>query len=84
MQKIFREKWVGWIKWCISIASFSVLVNGTFTSFFQSSRGLRQGDPFSPYLFVIAMEVFSCLLKKAVDGGFLLGCRVKGRSEEGV
>ena len=85
MQKMgFGEKWIGWIKWCISIASFSVLVNGTPTSFFQSSRGLRQGDPLSPHLFVIAMEVFSSLLKRAVDGGFLLGCRVKGRSEEGV
>ena len=61
-----------------------MLVNDTSTSFFQSSRGLRQGDPLSPYLFVIAMEMFSCLLKRAVDGGFLSGCRVKGRSEEGV
>ncbi|WKA05074.1 hypothetical protein VitviT2T_023059 [Vitis vinifera] len=52
--------------------------------FFQSSRGLRQGDPFSPYLFVIAMEVFSCFIKRAVDGGFLSGWTVKGRSEEGV
>ena len=33
---------------------------------------------------MIAMEVFSCFIKTAVDGGFLLGCRVKGRSEEGV
>ena len=85
MQKMgFGEKWIGWIKWCISTASFSMLVNGTSTGFFQSSRGLRQGDPLSPYLFVIVMEVFSCFLKRAVDGGFLLGCRVKGRSEEGV
>ena len=61
-----------------------MLVNGTSTGFFQSSRGLRQGDPFSPYLFVIAMEVFSCFIKRAVDGGFLSGWTVKGRSEEGV
>ena len=53
-------------------------------SFFQNSRGLRQGDPLSLYLFVIAVEVFSCLIKRVVDGGFLSGWRVKGRSEEGV
>ncbi|RVW93640.1 putative mitochondrial protein [Vitis vinifera] len=85
MQKMgFRDKWIRWIKWCISTTSFSVLVNGTPMGFFQSSRGLRQGDPLSPYLFVIAMEVFSAFLKRAVEGGFLSGCRVKGRSEEGV
>ncbi|RVW70881.1 putative mitochondrial protein [Vitis vinifera] len=85
MQKMgFGEKWIRWIKWCISIASFSVLVNGTPVGFFQSSRGLRQGSPLSPYLFVIAMEVFSAFLKRAVEGGFLSSCRVKSRSEEGV
>ncbi|KAJ9682618.1 hypothetical protein PVL29_018523 [Vitis rotundifolia] len=85
MQKMgFGEKWIRWIRWCISTASFSILVNGTPTGFFQSSRGLRQGDPLSSYLFVIAMEVFSVFLKRAVEGGFLSGCRVKGRREEGV
>ena len=85
MQKMgFGEKQVGWIKWCISTASLCALVNGTSTSLFQSSRGLRQRDPISPYLFVIAMEVFNCLLKRAVDEGFLLGCTVKGRSGDGV
>ncbi|KAL6338492.1 hypothetical protein AAG906_020588 [Vitis piasezkii] len=48
------------------------------------SKGLRPGNPFSPYLFVIAMEVFSSLLKRVVDGGFMSGCMVKGRSEEEV
>ena len=46
MQKMgFGEKWIRWIKWCISTASFSMLINGTSKGFFQSSRGLRQGDP---------------------------------------
>ena len=47
------------------------MVNGSPTGFFQSSRGLRKGDPLSPYLFVVVMEAFSCMLKKAVAEGFL-------------
>ena len=61
-----------------------MLINGTSKGFFQSSRRLRQGDPLLPYLFVIAMEVFSFFLKMTVDGGFMLSCKMKGRNEEGV
>ena len=62
----FGERWTGWISWCISTATFSVLINGTPEGFFNSSRGLRQGDPLSPYLFVIGMEAFSRLIHRAV------------------
>ncbi|RVW92939.1 Transposon TX1 uncharacterized 149 kDa protein [Vitis vinifera] len=65
----FGGRWCSWIKWCLSTISFSVLVNGSPTGFFQGSRGLTQGDPLSPYLFVIVMEAFSCLMKRAVVGG---------------
>ena len=75
----FGPKWIRWINWCISTATFSVLINGSSTGFFRSSRGLRQGDPLSPYLFVIGMEALSCLLKRAVEDNFITGCRFGGR-----
>ena len=75
----FGRRWMSWIKWCITTASFSILFNGTPTGFFQSSRGLRQGDPLSLYLFVIGMEAFSGLLKHAVEGNFLFSSRIANR-----
>ncbi|RVW71503.1 putative mitochondrial protein [Vitis vinifera] len=71
-----------WIWWCISTAKFSVMINGVPASFFSNSKGLRQGDPLSLYLFVLGMEVLSNPIRRAVDGGFLSGCRIRGRGEE--
>ncbi|RVW96589.1 Transposon TX1 uncharacterized 149 kDa protein [Vitis vinifera] len=85
MEKMgFGERWCRRIKWCLSTVRYSVMVNGSPTGFFQSSRGLRQGDPLSPYLFVVVMEAFSVLIKKAVVGGFLAPCLIRGRGGEGV
>ena len=79
----FGSRWLTWIKWCISTASFSVLINGSHAGFFPSSRGLRQGDPLSPYLFVIGMEALSCMINQAVDGNYLSGSSVAiGRGED--
>ena len=85
LQKMgFGERWIEWIKWCITTVSFLVIVNGSLAGYFKSTRGLRQGDPLSPHLFVLGMEVFSILIDKAASGGFLFGFNLKGRTGEEV
>ena len=64
----FPYKFIGWIMRCISSVSYSVLVNVIRSKPFAAKKGLRQGDPTSPFLFVLAMEYFSRMLKK-VKGG---------------
>ena len=56
---------------CISSVSYAVNVNGEKKGFIKPSRGLRQGDPLSPFLFLICAEGFSALLNQAVKQGRL-------------
>ena len=67
----FGDRWRRWLKTCVSTVRFFVLVNGSPAGFFSSSRGLRQGDPLSPLLFLLIMEVLSRILKKSEEGGFI-------------
>ncbi|RVW47175.1 Pyruvate dehydrogenase E1 component subunit alpha, mitochondrial [Vitis vinifera] len=81
LQKMgFGTKWVGWMWSCVSSAKFSILVNGVSAGFFPSTRGLRQGDPLSPYLFVMGMEILDVLIRRAVEGGYLSGCNIRAAS----
>ncbi|KAJ0475516.1 putative RNA-directed DNA polymerase [Helianthus annuus] len=72
-QMNFPEKWKRWIMSIVSSARASVLVNGSPTQEFTCSRGLRQGDPLSPFLFVLAMEALTGIMKKACDTGMFKG-----------
>jgi hypothetical protein len=59
----FHRRWVELIMSLISTVSFSVMFNGTPLEEFRPSRGLRQGDPIFPFLFFLAEEGLSGLLK---------------------
>lgn len=65
----FPEVFIKWIEQCITTPSFSINVNGDLCGFFDGKQGVRQGDPISPYLFVIAMEVFARLLQAGFNSG---------------
>lgn len=62
----FSEKFMHWIRLCITTASFFSASEGEFMEFFRSERSLRQGCSLSPYLFVICMNVLSRMIDKAV------------------
>ncbi|XP_020239906.1 uncharacterized protein LOC109818791, partial [Cajanus cajan] len=63
----FPILWRRWIAECLATARVSVLVNGSPSSEFGVGRGLRQGDPLAPFLYLIAAEGLSSLMSKAVQ-----------------
>jgi mannosylglycoprotein endo-beta-mannosidase len=70
-QRGFGPGWIRWISMLLRTASTRVLVNGAAGSAFSHGRGLRQGDPLSPLLFVLVMDVLSAMFRAAERAGVL-------------
>ena len=56
---------------------YSILINGTSKRSIQASRGLRQGDPLSPFQFLVVMDVLSKIILKGVEGNIIKAFRVE-------
>nr|GEU50314.1 putative RNA-directed DNA polymerase, eukaryota, reverse transcriptase zinc-binding domain protein [Tanacetum cinerariifolium] len=72
----FGEKWCNWIGGYLRTSRGSVLVNGSPTPKFQFCKGLKQGDPLSPFLFILVMESLHVSFQRVVDAGLFSGIRL--------
>ncbi|XP_075083660.1 uncharacterized protein LOC142167393 [Nicotiana tabacum] len=78
----FGERWIRWIKFCIITVKYSILINGGPVGFFSPQKGLKQEDPLSPFLFILAMEGLRKMLDKPNQLHWLEGFKVG--NEEGL
>lgn len=76
----FHAVWTNWIMQCIRTVTYSYLVNESVTGVVTPHRGIRQGDPLSPYIFILCSEVLSGLCRNAQENNTLQGIRVATNS----
>ncbi|GKV50258.1 hypothetical protein SLEP1_g56970 [Rubroshorea leprosula] len=76
MRMGFYATWRKWIQECLESSSVSILVNGSPTNQFPVNKGIRQGDPLSPFLFLIVAEGLNGLLASEVEKGRYKGVEV--------
>ena len=69
----FAQHWVDLVMECVSTPSYSILIDGVPQGYIHPSRGVRQGDPLSPYIFLICAEGLSSLIRKAEVAGLIHG-----------
>ena len=76
----FPGDWVDKVMSCVTSPSFSVLINGKPFGMIHPTRGIRQGNPLSPYLFLLCAEGFTSLLQKVVLEGNIQGVSICRRA----
>lgn len=72
----FSALWISWIMACVKSVKYSVKFNGKLLHGFTPSRGLRQGDPLSPFLSLFVADAVSALISKSVNEGELKGVTI--------
>lgn len=72
----FHEDWIVLVMRCVCSVTYSISINGASGDWFTPSRGLRQGDPLSPYLFLICAEGFSLLIQEAKTKRMMMGAPI--------
>lgn len=74
------DQWIKWMLLCVSSVQYSVLMNNEKAGSVSPGRGLRQGDPLSPYLYILCTEGLSSLIKNGVRGGNIHGIKICRRA----
>ncbi|GKB31372.1 RNA-directed DNA polymerase, eukaryota, reverse transcriptase zinc-binding domain protein [Tanacetum coccineum] len=74
----FGDKWRKWIRCCLNSSKGSIIINGSPTTEFNFGKGLKQGDPLSPFLFLLVMESLHILFQRVIDAGLFHGINIGG------
>ena len=72
----FPDRWIGWVMGCVTTPFFSILIKGKPYGNINPSKGIHQGDPLSPYLFLLCVEVLTSLLTTVEHEGRINGVSV--------
>ena len=72
----YSLEWMEWVMGLVTTPFFNIILNGSLAKVFQPSWGIRQGDPLSPFLFILMAEGLSHLIQSQAGNGELQGLKV--------